>query len=273
MMKSKNVLIVDDSESMRQIVGRVLATAGVRVFEGERAKEGMDILLREPIDLLITDWNMLEMDGLEFTRVLRSMSAFENLPILMLSNNDTDQSRVEALLAGVDSFVSKCAPFDVLRAEVDSLLHEGKPARDRRRPRASVLPPTPGASSALLLGFSDDEAKSTKVDLARLGFRGFTARDPWEALSCLQQVTGLELLLVEWTQLRPDYLNMVLQIQQDPRWRNIRVLVLNAPWTPPAEPGRKDAHAFLRTGCSVDELRAALHSMGLKPRADNGCAD
>lgn len=266
MTYAKNVLIVDDSESMRAIVSRVLATAGVIVFESGKAKDGMEILLRESIDLLITDWNMLEMDGLEFTRVLRSMSSFESLPILMLSNNDTDASRVEALVAGVDSLVSKCAPFDVLRAEVLSLLAEEKPRGQRRPPQKTAPGPAPGASSALLLGFSDENAKATKVDLARLGYRGFTARDPWEALSCLQQISGLELLLVEWTQLRPDYLNMVLQVQQDPRWRNIRVLVLNAPWAPPADPGRRDAHAFLRPGFSIEELRSALETMGLKPR-------
>jgi two-component system chemotaxis response regulator CheY len=266
MVKAKNVLVVDDSESMRQIVSRVLATIGVRVFEGARAKEGMEILLREPIDLLITDWNMLEMDGLEFTRVLRSMSSFENLPILMLSNYDTDASRVEALLAGVDAFVSKCAPFDVLRREVVDLL-QGKTSREeRRKQRPSLIPE---AASALLLGFPEFDAKRIKTDLASLGYRGFTATDPWEALSCLQQTCGLELLVVEWARLQPEYLNMVLQIQQDPRWTNIRVLVMNAPWSPPVPAGKPDAHAFLRAGCGVDELREALRSMGLRPRGND----
>ena len=87
----------------------------------------------------------------------------------------------------------------------------------------------------------------------------------------IQQIANLELLLVEWTQLQPDYLNMVLQIQQDPRWRNIRVLVLNAPWAPPADSGRRDAHAFLRPGCSIEELRSALAAMGLKPKGGDCC--
>jgi two-component system chemotaxis response regulator CheY len=270
MMSPKKVLIVDDSESMRQIVARVLDTLGVRVFESPCAKEGMTILLQESVDLLITDWNMLEMDGLELTRVLRSMSAYEHLPILMLSNNDSDTSRVEALLAGVDTFVSKCSPFDVLRREVVNLLHGDRRREEWRRRQTATPKSVPGATSALLLGFPDRDTKALKVDLARLGYRGFTARDPWEALSCLQQIAGLELLVVEWSQLRPDYLNMVLQIQQDSRWKNIRVLVLNAPWVPPgpADGARPDAHAFLRTGCSVDELRSALRSMGLRPKEE-----
>lgn len=267
MMKSKNVLIVDDSESMRRIVRRVLETTGVRVFEGARAKEGMEILLRESIDLLITDWNMLEMDGLELTRVLRSMSAFEDLPILMLSNNDSDTSRVEALLAGVDAFVSKCAPFDALRKEVLALLHEGGRGEERKKRRPSGGR-TPGASSALLLGFTPEAVKPIKSDLGRLGYRAFTAKDPWEALACLQQIAGLELLVVEWSQLRPDYLNMVLQIQQDTRWKDIRVLVLNAPWTPPPDADRREEHAFLGADSSVDDLRGALKSLGLHPKGE-----
>jgi len=265
MMKPKTVLVVDDSESMRRIVSRVVETTGARVFEGARAKEGMEILLRESIDLLVTDWNMLEMDGLELTRVLRSMSAFEDLPILMLSNNDSDTSRVEALLAGVDAFVSKCAPFDALRREVMALLHEGGRGEKRRKRRPSAGR-TPGASSALLLGFTAEAAKTITRDLGRLGYRAFTAKDPWEALACLQQIAGLELLVVEWSQLRPDYLNMVLQIQQDLRWKDIRVLVLNSPWTPMPDAERREAHAFVGPGCTVQDLREALKNLGLSPK-------
>jgi DNA-binding response OmpR family regulator len=225
----------------------------------------MQILLRESIDLLITDWNMLEMDGLELTRVLRSMSTFEHLPILMLSNNDSDTSRVEALLAGVDAFVSKCAPFDVLRREVIALL-QGRDRREERRKRRPEAVSVPGSASALLLGFAPDRAKEIRSDLGRLGYRAFSARDPWEALACLQQIAGLELLVVEWSQLRPDYLNMVLQIQQDTRWKDIRVLVLNAPWTPMPDAERREAHAFVGTDCSLDELRNALVSLGLQPK-------
>lgn len=123
-MNTKNVLVVDDSEPMRKIIRRVLETLGnVKIFEGTKAKEGVSILLRESIDLLITDWNMLEIDGLEFTRVLRSVGEFERLPILMLSNHDSDEARVEALLAGSDVVLSKCAPFEEWRKEVRSLLH------------------------------------------------------------------------------------------------------------------------------------------------------
>jgi two-component system chemotaxis response regulator CheY len=129
-MKRKNVLIVDDSEPMRRIIRRVLETLGnVRIFEGSKPKEGVSILLEESIDLLITDWNMLEMDGLEFTRVLRSLAPFERLPILMLSNHDSQENRVEALLAGIDVFLSKCAPFDEWRKEVSSLLQGSPPKR------------------------------------------------------------------------------------------------------------------------------------------------
>jgi two-component system chemotaxis response regulator CheY len=269
MMKPKNVLIVDDSESMRQILRRVLEGASVHVFEAPRAKDGMQILLQGNIDLLITDWNMLEMDGLEFTRVLRSISTFEHLPILMLSNNDTDESRVEALLAGVDIFVSKCTPFDHLRDEVTALLAGSRPSRRQSRGGNGVgRKSLPGAASALLLGFTDEAAEEIRDLFGRLGFRGFRARDAWEGLAHLQQIAGVELLVVEWAKLRPDYLNMILQIQQDPRWREIRVLVLNSPWAPPmARPGSPaEAHMFLRADCSLDDLREALRSMGLKPR-------
>jgi CheY-like chemotaxis protein len=121
-MTTKNVLIVDDSESMRQIIRRVLQPLDVAILEGCRAKEGMQILLHESVDLLITDWNMLELDGLEFTRILRSLPQFERLPILMLSNHSSEATRQEALEAGIDVFVSKFAPIEEWRDGVTWLL-------------------------------------------------------------------------------------------------------------------------------------------------------
>lgn len=120
--KTKNVLVVDDSETMRRIVRRVLETLGVTIFEGSKVKEGVQILLQEPIHLLITDGNMLEMDGLEFSRILRAHSLFDQLPILMLSNTPSEECRREAMQAGIDGFVSKGAPFDEWREQVRRLL-------------------------------------------------------------------------------------------------------------------------------------------------------
>ena len=121
-MSTPKVLIVDDSECMRRILCNVLNTIDSHVLQGTTAQEGLGILLREPVDLLITNWNMLETSGLEFTREVRSLETFQELPILILSNRDSDTMRREALMAGVDAFVGKSAPFDRLRAEVLRLL-------------------------------------------------------------------------------------------------------------------------------------------------------
>ena len=131
-MKTKNVLIVDDSESMRQIIRRVLQPLDVTILEGCRAKEGMHILLHESVDLLITDWNMLELDGLEFTRILRSLPQFQQLPILMLSNHDSEATRLEAQAAGIDVFVSKFAPIEDWRDGVTWLLTGPRPENSSR---------------------------------------------------------------------------------------------------------------------------------------------
>lgn len=118
----RKVLVVDDSESMRRIVRHVLETAPVQIFESCFAKEAIPILLRESIDLLITDENMLGIDGLEFTRVLRSLDAFDGLPILLLSNGATETGREEALRAGVNVWVPKSAPFEELKRQVELML-------------------------------------------------------------------------------------------------------------------------------------------------------
>lgn len=267
-MNPWKILVVDDSELMRRTVCRALEGTGAQVFEGAKARDGMQILLQQPIDLLITDWNMIELDGLELTRVLRSLSSFESLPILMLSTHDSDESRLEAQRAGVDAFVPKDRLLEDLRIQALALL-ERRGSAGRCQPSASPPKPAPspaGAASALLLGFSEERATQLRKHLERLGYRGAVARDPWDALAFLQNTAGVQLLVVEWTRLCPDYLNMVLQLQQDPRWKAVRVLVLMPQAAPTDAPfaSHIEAHGFLRTDCGLDELCSTLRAMGLR---------
>ena len=121
-MATKNVLIVDDSEMMRQITRRVLETLPVTIIEAPGPKDGVQILLQGSVDALVTNWNMRGLDGLEFTRFLSSLAPFERLPSMLLSKQYSEPARLEALKAGVDVFMPKCAPFELWQDGVSRLL-------------------------------------------------------------------------------------------------------------------------------------------------------
>jgi two-component system chemotaxis response regulator CheY len=108
----KTVLIVDDSTSMRQMVGFTLRGAGYEVIEGSNGQEALDRLASSAgnkVDLVITDLNMPVMDGLKLTRQLRARPAMRFTPILILTTESTAERKAEGKAAGATGWIVK--PF------------------------------------------------------------------------------------------------------------------------------------------------------------------
>ena len=104
------VLLVEDAAGMRGIVRGMLQKMGVEtVTEAKHGGEAWEALQAETFDLMLTDWNMPVMDGLELARKVRDEEAFENLPIVMITARQAKTDVVEALRAGVDGYLAK--PF------------------------------------------------------------------------------------------------------------------------------------------------------------------
>jgi two-component system chemotaxis response regulator CheY len=105
------ILTVDDSATMRRIIKNQLKQAGFEeVEEAGNGKEAMVKLGQGQYDLLITDWNMPEMSGLELVKEVRRTEAIKGIPILMVTTVAEKEEIVIALKAGVNNYVVK--PFD-----------------------------------------------------------------------------------------------------------------------------------------------------------------
>ena len=109
-LKSLNVLLVDDNQNMRAIAAAVLHSADIRnVHEAAEGATAFSLLRQHPIDLAIVDFNMFPLDGVEFTRLVRTGADSPNiyLPIIMMTGH-SERSRVyEARDAGVTEFIVK----------------------------------------------------------------------------------------------------------------------------------------------------------------------
>ena len=115
------ILVVDDSSTMRRIIINTLARIGFTdVAEGEHGKAGLEVLAKGGIEMIITDWNMPEMDGLEFVQNVRAQNAA--LPILMVTTNAAREDIVQALQAGVNNYVVKPFTPDTLKEKIGSVL-------------------------------------------------------------------------------------------------------------------------------------------------------
>ena len=108
---TKTALVVDDSITMRQMVSFTLTNAGFTVIEAEHGKDAVAKVSVEPkVDLVVTDLNMPEMDGIALIRELRRMAAFKFTPILMLTTESADDKKKAGKEAGATGWIVK--PFN-----------------------------------------------------------------------------------------------------------------------------------------------------------------
>ena len=113
------ILAVDDSATMRRIIKNQLKQAGYEeVDEAGNGREALTMLGQAHYDLLITDWNMPEMNGLDLVKEVRKIDASKAMPILMVTTVAGKEDIVTALKAGVNNYMVK--PFDTatLRAKI-----------------------------------------------------------------------------------------------------------------------------------------------------------
>jgi two-component system, chemotaxis family, chemotaxis protein CheY len=116
-------LIVDDSSTMRRIIINTLNKLGYKeCHEAGNGREGMERLASIPVDMVITDWNMPEMSGIDFIRAVRANGPTKLLPVLMVTTNAAEDDIVAALKAGVNSYIVKPFTPDTIREKIQSIM-------------------------------------------------------------------------------------------------------------------------------------------------------
>ena len=98
-----NILLVDDTATIRNLVAAMLKRMGYEVQSAKDGTEAWALLQERTFDLLLTDWNMPQMSGLELVQQVRSTSELDALPIIMLTTRGNKDDIVDALKAGVDN--------------------------------------------------------------------------------------------------------------------------------------------------------------------------
>ncbi|WP_024890275.1 chemotaxis response regulator CheY [Luteimonas huabeiensis] len=110
MNKNMRILIVDDFSTMRRIIRNLLADLGFNdTVEAEDGHSALAVLRQEAVELVITDWNMPGMTGIELLRAIRADARLRALPVLMVTAEAKREQIVEAAQAGVNGYIIK--PF------------------------------------------------------------------------------------------------------------------------------------------------------------------
>jgi two-component system chemotaxis response regulator CheY len=108
-MMQKTIMVVDDSESLRQVVSIALEGAGYRVIEAKDGLDGLTQLTGDKVHLVISDVNMPNMNGIDFVKQLKTLPKYKFTPVIMLTTESQQYLMEEGRKAGAKAWMVK--PF------------------------------------------------------------------------------------------------------------------------------------------------------------------
>lgn len=121
------ILIVDDMSTMRKIIKNMLGQLGFKnVVEAEDGRKALASLesahkLGEPIEFIMSDWNMPDINGLEFLKTVKASDVYKSIPFLMITAEAEQGNVMIAVKAGVDNFIVKPFSAQVLKEKIDKI--------------------------------------------------------------------------------------------------------------------------------------------------------
>jgi two-component system chemotaxis response regulator CheY len=119
------ILVVDDSAVMRKIIKKNIKESGLLVDEFADAgdgKQALDVVSHDNIDLILCDWNMPNMSGLEFVKTLRSLNLPKKIPVVVITTEGSDSKKSEAKESGADGYLTKPFTPEQLRNALGSYI-------------------------------------------------------------------------------------------------------------------------------------------------------
>jgi two-component system, chemotaxis family, chemotaxis protein CheY len=121
---SKTVLVVDDSTMMRKIVIRNIDEAGfkVKIVEAEDGAQALKVFMQGGIDIVISDWNMPNMNGLTLIKEIRKTDLGKTVPIFMVTTEGSADNVKEAVLAGATNYLVKPFTAEALKSKLSKVI-------------------------------------------------------------------------------------------------------------------------------------------------------
>jgi two-component system chemotaxis response regulator CheY len=121
-----SILIVDDFSTMRKIVKNILKQLGYEnILEAEDGASALEVLKREKIQFIISDWNMPQMSGIELLKTVRATEAWKDLPFLMVTAEGQKENVIEAVKNKVNNYILKPFSPETLMEKINKIF-EGK---------------------------------------------------------------------------------------------------------------------------------------------------
>jgi two-component system chemotaxis response regulator CheY len=120
------ILIVDDFSTMRRIIKNILRQAGyVNILEADDGTSALEVLRKEKIEFVVSDWNMPQMSGLELLKAVRTSEEWKDLPFLMVTAEGQKENVIEAVKHRVNNYIVKPFTPETLMEKINKIF-DGK---------------------------------------------------------------------------------------------------------------------------------------------------
>lgn len=208
MENDKKILVVEDSQVQREVCVDQLRDIGFKyIFEAENGIQALDVLKNNSIDLILSGWDMPEMDGLELLKTTKNDSTLQNTPFIFLTVHDNQEKNREGMVYGaVDYIVKPSSPND-LKESIEIIFKRG-------------------IRNILIVEDSELQREICIVQLQQIGFEKITgAANGVEALDYLEN-NPVDLIVSDWEMPEMDGLELLRTVKENPKLQKIPFLIL-----------------------------------------------
>lgn len=159
---ASKILVVEDNEELLALMLQVLSK-NYHVFTAKNGKQAMNIIMKEKLDLVVSDVMMPIMDGIELTKQLKSDKSFWQLPVILLTAKNKEEDKTEAYAAGADAYITKPFKFEELEVRINALLANRKKMIEKIQAEVSLQTSTERETQTALHLSNPDQAFITRA--------------------------------------------------------------------------------------------------------------
>ena len=159
---ASKILVVEDNEELLALMLQVLSK-NYHVFTAKNGKQAMNIIMKEKLDLVVSDVMMPIMDGIELTKQLKSDKSFWQLPIILLTAKNKEEDKTEAYAIGADAYITKPFKFEELEVRINALLANRKKMIEKIQAEVSLQTSTESETQTALHLSNPDQAFITRA--------------------------------------------------------------------------------------------------------------
>ncbi len=227
-------LLVDDSEHARMVLSDMLGTFGFQVLEAQDAREAIEIFEREsatdkPLSLLVVDWRMPGMDGLQLVKTLKEKEGFKVPSVLMVTAFGLDTVKAASKNQAIDGYLLKPINPSLLYDTLNNILHLGSKKREEKRDEKKIEVYRRKLTGAHVLLVEDNEIN---MELAQelLNDVGITYECAGNGLEAIEKIKSGEFdtVLMDIQMPEMDGLTAARTIRQDSQYDSLPILAMTA---------------------------------------------